>query len=94
MVACVNCVRWSNNGKYLASGGDDNLVMIWQMARYLGTMTSFGGGGGKLNIEQWRCVHNLRQHNGGTIANSCVTKKHLTVVVQKKDSPVMSITYD
>ncbi|EDO29643.1 predicted protein, partial [Nematostella vectensis] len=31
-LACVNCVRWSGNGKYLASGGDDNLIMIWQMA--------------------------------------------------------------
>ncbi|KAK3710137.1 hypothetical protein QZH41_010536, partial [Actinostola sp. cb2023] len=76
-LACVNCVRWSNNGKYLASGGDDNLVMIWQMARYLGTMTSFGGGGGKLNIEQWRCVHNLRQHNGEVIQ---VLKGHTGLV--------------
>ena len=25
-LGCVNCVRWSNNGKYLASGGDDKLV--------------------------------------------------------------------
>ncbi|XP_031557389.1 protein HIRA-like [Actinia tenebrosa] len=63
-LACINCVRWSNNGKYLASGGDDNLVMIWQMTRYHGPMTTFGGGRGKLNIEQWRCVHNLRQHSG------------------------------
>jgi len=65
MTACVNCVRWSNDGKYLASGGDDNLVMVWQMARYTTPMTTFGTGGGKLNIEQWRCVHTLRQHDGG-----------------------------
>ena len=25
-LGCVNCVRWSNNGKFLASGGDDKLV--------------------------------------------------------------------
>ena len=31
--ACVNSVRWSNNGKYLASGGDDKIVMIWQAGR-------------------------------------------------------------
>ena len=34
--ACVNCVRWSNSGQYLASGGDDKLVMIWQLSRYGG----------------------------------------------------------
>ena len=25
-LGCVNCVRWSNSGKFLASGGDDKLV--------------------------------------------------------------------
>jgi WD40 repeat protein len=27
---CVNSVKWSHNGQYLASGADDKLVMIWQ----------------------------------------------------------------
>jgi protein HIRA/HIR1 len=31
--ACVNSVRWSNNGRWLASGGDDKIVMIWHMVR-------------------------------------------------------------
>uniref|UniRef100_A0A8C3K7J8 Protein HIRA n=1 Tax=Calidris pygmaea TaxID=425635 RepID=A0A8C3K7J8_9CHAR len=31
-LACVNCVRWSNNGVYLASGGDDKLIMVWKRA--------------------------------------------------------------
>lgn len=35
--ACVNCVRWSNNGLYLASGGDDKLVMVWKRAAYVHT---------------------------------------------------------
>lgn len=37
--ACVNCVRWSNNGLYLASGGDDKLVMVWKRAAYVDTHT-------------------------------------------------------
>lgn len=64
-LACVNCVRWSNSGQYLASGGDDKLVMIWQLTRYAGS-TIFGGGG-KTNIEHWRCVSTLRGHSGDVL---------------------------
>jgi len=32
--ACVNCVRWSSEGRYLASASDDKLIMIWQFSRY------------------------------------------------------------
>ncbi|KAB0406858.1 hypothetical protein E2I00_006181, partial [Balaenoptera physalus] len=32
LAACVNCVRWSNSGMYLASGGDDKLIMVWKRA--------------------------------------------------------------
>jgi protein HIRA/HIR1 len=30
----VNCVRWSFSGKFLASGGDDKLIMIWKISKY------------------------------------------------------------
>ena len=33
VLACVNCVRWSYSGKYLASGGDDKLVMVWTFVK-------------------------------------------------------------
>ncbi|XP_068748339.1 protein HIRA-like [Montipora capricornis] len=66
-LACVNCVRWSCSGKYLATGGDDKLIMIWQMARYLAPTAAFGGNSGKLNIEQWRCVYTLRGHTGDVL---------------------------
>ena len=39
--ACVNCVRWSNNGKYLASAGDDKLIMIWQIRWEHGNLQNF-----------------------------------------------------
>ena len=59
-LGCVNSVRWSVDGKWLASGGDDAIVMIWQI-KYQGIVkSSFGG----TNHEQWGCVNMLRGHNG------------------------------
>ncbi|XP_074643351.1 protein HIRA-like isoform X2 [Tubulanus polymorphus] len=63
-LACVNCVRWSNNGKYLASGGDDKIIMIWQTSRYTGSSTVFGSSGKLVNVETWRCNNTLRGHTG------------------------------
>ncbi|XP_062874027.1 protein HIRA [Trichomycterus rosablanca] len=63
-LACVNCVRWSNNGLYLASGGDDKLVMVWKKAAFIGPSTVFGSSSKLVNVEQWRCVTILRNHTG------------------------------
>ena len=59
-LGCVNCVRWSSDGKWLASGGDDAIVMIWQI-KYQGMVSSTFGG---TSHEQWGCVHMLRGHSG------------------------------
>uniref|UniRef100_A0A8C7EYJ4 Protein HIRA n=1 Tax=Oncorhynchus kisutch TaxID=8019 RepID=A0A8C7EYJ4_ONCKI len=63
-LACVNCVRWSNTGLYLASGGDDKLVMVWKRAAFIGPSTVFGSSSKLANVEQWRCVTILRNHTG------------------------------
>ncbi|EMP40274.1 Protein HIRA [Chelonia mydas] len=67
-LACVNCVRWSNNGVYLASGGDDKLIMVWKRAAYIGPSTVFGSSSKLANVEQWRCVSILRSHSGEILA--------------------------
>lgn len=58
-MSCVNSVRWTLSGKYLASGGDDRLVMIW----------AFGGKSKKDDIEEenWKCVHRLQGHDADVI---------------------------
>ncbi|RWS15627.1 Protein HIRA-like protein [Dinothrombium tinctorium] len=58
-LACVNCVRWSSNGKYLASGGDDKVVFIWSNVKV--TANNFGA---SINVEHWRCTYTLRGHSG------------------------------
>ena len=62
-LGCVNCVRWSVDGRWLASGGDDTIVMIWQIKyQGVGQKMTFG-----TNHEQWGCVHMLRGHNGDVL---------------------------
>lgn len=65
VLGCVNSVRWSNNGRYLASGGDDKLVMIWRISQYGGSSAVFGSDGQFTNIEQWRVANVLRGHSEG-----------------------------
>ena len=61
-LGCVNCVRWAPNGKWLASGGDDALVMIWNI-RQVGAVKNFG----REVYEQWGCLHQLRGHDGDVL---------------------------
>ncbi|EJD39202.1 WD40 repeat-like protein [Auricularia subglabra TFB-10046 SS5] len=58
-VGPVMTVRWSNSGKWLASGSDDSLVMIWDLDP---------NGGGKVwgsddvNVEGWKALKRLPGH--------------------------------
>ena len=64
-LGCVNCVRWSVDGKWLASGGDDAIVMIWSVkyqGRGLGNNLGFGA-----ELERWGCIHMLRGHSGDVL---------------------------
>ncbi|XP_037935794.1 protein HIRA homolog [Teleopsis dalmanni] len=64
-LACVNCVRWSQNGQLLASGSDDKLVMIWR--RSMGSSGGFDSGGMHKNVETWKCAFTLRGHSGDVL---------------------------
>lgn len=57
-LACVNSVRWSLNGKYLASAGDDKVIIIWTIG------VRYANGEFGVNTEQYRAVTTLRAHSG------------------------------
>ncbi|XP_050427606.1 protein HIRA homolog [Adelges cooleyi] len=63
-LACVNCVRWSSSGKYLASGGDDKIIMIWSLTKYPNSGNVVFGTKNIVNIETWKCMFTLRSHSG------------------------------
>ncbi|ODM92536.1 Protein HIRA [Orchesella cincta] len=65
--ACVNCVRWSNSGKSLCSGGDDRVIIVWKLvSRFSGNVstTAQNSAFGKTNLEQWKPSCMLRSHTG------------------------------
>ena len=58
----VLCVRWAHSGRWLASGSDDSVVLIWDL-------DAVGSGGGKkvfgsnvVNIESWKPLRRLVGH--------------------------------
>ncbi|QQP57887.1 Protein HIRA [Caligus rogercresseyi] len=59
-LACVNTVRWSHSGRFLASGGDDKIVIIWEQSPYSQGSSLLGGS----NAEYWKVKYTLRRHDG------------------------------
>ncbi|KZV96855.1 WD40 repeat-like protein [Exidia glandulosa HHB12029] len=63
-VGPVMAVRWTNNGRWLASGSDDSLVMIWDLDP---------NGGGKVwgsdevNVEGWKALKRLPGHSSDVV---------------------------
>ncbi|BFZ61922.1 HIR complex subunit [Saitoella coloradoensis] len=57
----VTCVRFSPDGRYLASGSDDKIVMIWERdTSGVGLGKVFGSN--ETNVENWRCTKRLVGH--------------------------------
>lgn len=61
----VNCVRWAKNGRYLASGSDDQAILIHE--KKAGSGTSEFGSGEPADIENWKVVMTLRGHTADVV---------------------------
>lgn len=59
--ASVQCVRWSHDGRYLASASDDTFVLIWELRPDAPSSTPFGASD-QPNVENWTRVWVLRGH--------------------------------
>ncbi|CAO3591956.1 unnamed protein product [Absidia cylindrospora] len=58
----VLCVRWSKNGRYLASSSDnDNVIIIWELDSEANSTSASGDS--EVKQETWRPVKHLRGHD-------------------------------
>lgn len=62
----VNCVRFSPDGRYLASCGDDNTILLFELRA--GPATGFG----QKNVENWRNADLSRVHKSGASSYTCL----------------------
>ncbi|KAL5583137.1 hypothetical protein UlMin_015579 [Ulmus minor] len=61
----VNCVRWAKHGRYLASGSDDQAILVHE--RKPGSGTTEFGSGEPPDVENWKVVMTLRGHTADVV---------------------------
>ncbi|KAL3828556.1 hypothetical protein ACJIZ3_017358 [Penstemon smallii] len=61
----VNCVRWAKHGRYIASGSDDQVILIHE--RKPGSGTTEFGSGEPPDIENWKVAMTLRGHTADVV---------------------------
>ncbi|KMT05507.1 hypothetical protein BVRB_7g176310 [Beta vulgaris subsp. vulgaris] len=61
----VNCVRWAKHGRHIASGSDDQVILIHE--RRPGSGTTEFGSGEPPDVENWKVVTTLRGHTADVV---------------------------
>ncbi|XP_010535679.1 PREDICTED: protein HIRA [Tarenaya hassleriana] len=61
----VNCVRWAKHGRFVASGSDDQVILIHE--RKPGSGISEFGSGEPPDVENWKVVMTLRGHTADVV---------------------------
>ncbi|GMI92251.1 homolog of histone chaperone HIRA [Hibiscus trionum] len=61
----VNCVRWAKHGRFLASGSDDQVILIHE--RKPGSGATEFGNGEPPDVENWKVAMTLRGHTADVV---------------------------
>lgn len=68
----VNCVRWAKHGRFIASGSDDQVIMIHE--RKPGSGTTEFGSGEPPDVENWKVAMTLRGHTADVVIKLIETR--------------------
>lgn len=71
----VNCVRWAKHGRYLASGSDDQAILVHE--RKPGSGTTEFGSGEPPDVENWKVVLTLRGHTADVVMTLLLTLNYV-----------------
>ncbi|KAF2321636.1 hypothetical protein GH714_000777 [Hevea brasiliensis] len=61
----VNCIRWAKHGRYVASGSDDQVILVHE--RKPGSGTTEFGSGEPPDVENWKVAMTLRGHTADVV---------------------------
>jgi WD40 repeat protein len=89
----VLCTRWSHNGKYLASAGDDAHVLLYtQRSSAMAALvpSSFGDNNATPNIEHWARIRTCRGHGLDVVGLAWAPDdSHLASCSLDRESPII-----
>lgn len=63
----VLVVRWSPSGRFLASGSDDMVALVWDLDPSGMAGSTFGSSGAEVNVEAWRPYRRLAGHESDIV---------------------------
>ncbi len=66
----VNCVRWAKCGRLIASGSDDQVILVHE--RRPGSGTTEFGSGEPPDVENWKVLLTLRGHTADVVLPFCL----------------------
>lgn len=61
----VNCVRWAKHGRYIASGSDDQAILVHEQKPGKGNLEF--GSGEPADSENWKTAMTLRGHTADVV---------------------------
>jgi len=77
----VNCVRWAKCGRLIASGSDDQVILVHE--RRPGSGTTEFGSGEPPDVENWKVLLTLRGHTADVVLPFCLQHQFCWITIYR-----------